>query len=256
MGYRQTTFVINLDRSPDRLEFMRRQRVGFERIAGIDGARMVPAWLASQFVGSPLTSGKIGCYASHLLVAREIVDRGLPYAIVLEDDVTLDDDFLDAAISAATDAPVGWDYIHLSSDYKRPVVHVVPLWLGRQLVRHTRMPVNTAAYLLSNAGARKRLRPRPRIRPNDMDIRYGWLDDLDVYGVYPSPARQQNDFPSDIGAYAPHTPPSLASSAYGAWWMVRKVGLRNLVRARFARSRCADGKREIAVLLSRVAERT
>lgn len=252
-----TTFVVNLDRSPDRLAYMRRQGVAFERIAGVDGAGMVPAWLKNQFDGSPLTSGEIGCYASHLLCAQEVVSRNLPYAIVLEDDVTLAYDFLDAAISAATDAPVGWDFIHLSSDFKRAVVHVVPLGLGRQLVRHTRLPVNTGAYLISHAGARKWLKPRWRRWQADMDFRYAWVNDLDIYGVYPAPARLANGFASDVAAgAATHTPPGLASSAYGVWWLARKVGIRNFMRARFARNRCVGGKRAVAVLGNRVAERT
>ena len=48
----------------------------------------VPASFALQFSHSDkcLTAGEIECYASHLLVAQQIVSRRLPYAIILEAD--------------------------------------------------------------------------------------------------------------------------------------------------------------------------
>ncbi len=262
-----TIFCINLDRSPDRMEFMRGQflRLGLtvvERVPGIDGAANVPAWMAHEFEDTPLTSGEIGCYASHLVCAWRIIAQDLSCAVVLEDDVTLQSDFIETAGAAVAAAPPGWDYIHLSSHIKRSVVHVADLTTGRTLIRHTRLPVNTAAYILSNAGARKWLKPRPRIRPNDMDVRYGWLDDLDIYGVYPSPASQEDDFESDIGGThggkrkikdPRNFAPGLASRIYGALWQARKVGATRLARGRVANitnslRRKATGQRTVAVL--------
>lgn len=259
-------WCINLDRSKHRWDFMYEQfaclGMPARRFPGVDGAGAVPEWLADEFAGTPLTSGEIGCYASHLLCATRIITERRCCAIILEDDVTLAPDFEDAAHAAIAAAPAGWDYIHLSSHIKRAVVHVADLDNGRALVRHTRLPVNTAAYVLSNAGARKWLRPRPRIRPNDMDVRYGWLDDLDIYGVYPSPASQQDDFDSDIGGThggklkikdPRNFAPGLASRLYGALWQARKVGLLKLARGRIANianstRRKATGQRTVAVL--------
>lgn len=240
-----TFFLINLDRSPHRLAHMQAQAdalgLMFERVPGIDGAANVPAWLADEFAGTPLSSGEVGCYASHLICAKMIVEREMPFAVILEDDVELEPDFMSAALKAAYVAPVGWDYIHLSTRHKRPVVHVADI-NGRKLVQHTRLPVNTAAYVLSNAGARKWLKPRQRVRPNDMDVRYAWLDDLAVFGVFPSPASQDNRFASDIGGT--HTPthrdpkrhwsPGLASDLYGIAWNMRRVGPLTLARAKVA----------------------
>lgn len=257
-------FLINLDRSPQRLAFMQKQadRTGlvFERIPGVDGAGNVPGWIASEFEGTPLTSGEVGCYASHMICAKLIVEREMPFGIILEDDVTLDGDFVATAIKAAGGAPFGWDYIHLSTHFKRPVIKIADI-NGRILVQHTRLPVNTAAYILSNAGARKWLRPRPRVRPNDIDIRYGWLDDLKIYGVFPSPAAQKNDFASDIGGTQQpdhkesrrHWSPGLCSEMYGVMWNARRVGVSNLAKARILSiaesiKRRFTGKRAVRVI--------
>jgi glycosyl transferase family 25 len=256
--------LINLDRSPDRLAFMegQAQRCGFEfeRVPGVDGAACVPAAFRDQFIDAPLSNGEIGCYASHLVCAQTIVDRGWPFAVILEDDVTLDDDFATAAANAVASAPPGWDDIHLSSNVKRSVVRVADMG-RRSLVTPTRLPVNTAAYIFSNAGARKFLAARPRIRPNDIDIRYAWIMGLNVYSVFPSPAAQMNNFESDIGGthHPGHkTPrgqwsPGIASLAYGALWNLRRLGIVTSLKARIfnivsSASRKVDGKRRIKVL--------
>lgn len=255
-------FLINLDRSPDRLAFMCQQteRAGFafERVSAVVGAA-VPDWLWTQFTGPhELTDGEIGCYASHLVVAKHIVDRGLPCAIVLEDDAILDLDFMSAATAAVQAAPDGWDYIHLCSDFKRSVVSIAEIANGRHVVQYTRWPVNTAAYIVSASGAKKWLEPRSRVRPNDMDNRYCWLQGLNVYGVYPAPAKQSNDFESDVG----HRPgkketrnwsPGFVSCVYGEAWTAAKIGyskylaaramnVANSIRKRFT------GKRRVSVI--------
>lgn len=246
-------FLINLDRSPQRLTFMQEQadKVGlvFERIAGVDGFKAVPEWMVDEFRHSQLTSGEIGCYASHLICAKLIVEREMPFGVILEDDAALDDDFVSTALKAAHGAPVGWDYIHLSTVYKRPVVQVSDI-NGRMLVRHTRLPVNTAAYVLSNAGARKLLRPRQRVRPVDMEVRYGWLDDLQIYGVFPAAATLSDAFQSDIGVTHEigardrrSWSPGLLSDLYGVLWNMRRVGVLNLVKARIMRLTGSIGRR-------------
>jgi glycosyl transferase family 25 len=171
--------------------------------------------------------------------------------------VTLDADFPLACREAVDGAPAGWDYIHLSSVIKRSVLAEQSLSGGRTLIRYSRLPVNTAAYILSNSGARKWLTPTPSRRPNDLDIRYAWLADLNVLGVFPAPARQANDFPSDIGL--PHGPelrswsPGPFSEIYLEWWTARRLRLGVYVRARLANlvnsaRRRLDGKRRVAVL--------
>lgn len=254
-------FLINLDRSPHRLQFMtvqlHSQGIDFERIRAVDGDA-VPAWMADEFKGPHnLSPSEVGCYASHLVVAQRVVGDGLPYAIVLEDDATLDPAFLSTAEDAIAHAPAGWDYIHLSSLFKRTILSVAELPCGRHhLVRYVRHPVNTAAYIVSNRGARKWLNPMPRRRPNDLDNRFAWLQGLDVYGVYPAPARQLDNFAPDIDHQLRRPrdwSPGLMSRAYGRLWTLRKIGFRNYARAKVSTLlnsvlRRIDGKLRVAII--------
>lgn len=201
-----TFFLINLDRSPERLAHMRKQaeelKITLRRVPGVDGSANLPEWLRQGAFDSEagLSSGEIGCYASHLSVCRQIREQSLDAAIVLEDDVTLAPDFEVASTSAIQSAPSGWDIIHFSTHFKRPAFPIAPLGNGRALVRYARMPSNSAAYAISSAGASKLLAAERRGRPYDLEFRYAWLRGLEVYGVYPPLACQHNASDSTIEA--------------------------------------------------------
>jgi glycosyl transferase family 25 len=253
------TFLINLDRSTDRLSFMQDQfellGMTVERFSAIEG-RNIPEWMEPEFTGPhKLSAGEVGCYASHLSIAQKIVAEGLPYAVVLEDDAILADDFLDACRLAIHRAPPGWDYIHMSSVVKRSLVLTANICQKRDLVRYTRQPVNTAAYILSNAGARKWLTPMPRVRPNDLDIRRAWAQKLSIYGVYPPPARQNHDVASTIdhGYRMRDWNDDLIARFRGSWWAASQLGFPVYAKARWlsiwnSLRRRVDGQRRVAVI--------
>jgi glycosyl transferase family 25 len=234
-------FVVNLDRSPDRLAAAREEarRIGmkFERFPAVDG-KDVPSHFRNQFLDkdgnslSKLNDGQIGCYASHLTLHDRIVRDELPYAMIVEDDSRLQDDLMLAATSAIEAAPAGWDYIHLSGILKRAVLVVASLPNGRYLVRHSRLPVNTGGYLISQRGAVKMLKPGPRLRPVDMEIRHAWLRDLDVFGIYPSPVGFSEEFPTTIGPICRRKwlvmnvwSPGLMSEMRGRFYCMGKLGM-------------------------------
>jgi len=249
-------FLINLDRSPDRLAFMQEQaeRLGLklERISAVAGTRGLPKWLAPRFVSetgeilSEMSSGEVGCYASHLVTFAKIVERGLTAAIVLEDDVTLHPDFLATAQAAISAAPEGWDCIHLSTHFKNPCFPVADLGSERQLVRYSRLPAGSAAYAISLGGASKLLAPSVRVRPFDMEFRYAWITDLDITGVYPAPAVAATGMASTIDAPwrkslkssglfwrrrlpKPRWAPDLVSQLWGTLFVKRKLGVAGTV---------------------------
>lgn len=237
-------FLINLDRSPERLARFKGHadvaRLRYERIRAIDGPREVPEWLRSQFpANSRLKPGEIGCYASHLCVCKEVVDRNLDGAIVLEDDIAFVPEFELLAMRALEKAPPSWDIIHLSSDFKRPAYPISRLTDQHTLVRFARMPAGSAAYAISRAGALKLLAHGVRAMPFDMEFRYAWLRELEVFGVSPAPAWQQFDLPSTIttprtnvsatnlgSSLKNYDKPSIASQLKGRIYVHGRLGVR------------------------------
>ena len=230
-------FVINLSAAADRLSYMSHQLGGkFERIDAVDGLA-VPRHLAYYFSGpSDLGAGEIGCYASHLLAAEQILARQLPYAVILEDDVELDPDFHEV-VGRCASILQAWDVVSLSGAKQHPHIRLSQVSSNRHVVRYLHFPKTTAAYLLSNAGSRKLLLHRPRRRPVDVDIRYGWEMGLDGYGIFPPPAHQCGKFASLI----PKAPQRFywrkdpLGYAVGRISDARKLGIFNLIRVLAAR---------------------
>jgi len=93
------TFVLNLASSYGRRQHVRSQlqRASLLEqarwISGVDGSLLSPrVTRATLREGSVLSQGEVGIWLSHLTAWHDIVESGLPYALVLEDDVVLSAD--------------------------------------------------------------------------------------------------------------------------------------------------------------------
>ena len=98
-------FLINLPRSTTRLARVSARLealgVSWERLEAIDDAELAPSERGRRFSAfgwwcctlAPPVHGQIGCALSHQKAYRKIIEEGLPFACVLEDDVVLDDRF-------------------------------------------------------------------------------------------------------------------------------------------------------------------
>lgn len=187
--------LINMDRSKSRLDqcvsLLTQYNVDFHRIEGVDGRNLSPqqlnAALAPSFSGyyKVLSKGEIGCYLSHRKCWEYMVERQLDYAVILEDDFTLQEDInsLRRYIDAI-DRP--WDCIKLMEyQDKRKAVFSLPC-LDKQLIRYDKIPSCTCAYVLSLSGAKKMLVHSEKIsRPIDIDFQYWWESDILIYGLKP-----------------------------------------------------------------------
>jgi len=88
-------YVINLDRSKDRLEYITRvfneRGLDFERIAAVDGALLsekeLDRLIAKSTWQSKLTAAEVGCFLSHRECLRQISQNNQFYAAVFEDDI-------------------------------------------------------------------------------------------------------------------------------------------------------------------------
>ena len=188
-------FFINRDCDADRRVALESELLNAgitaERISGVNGLD-VPNSLRDFFfthgkAPTALRAGEVGCYASHLQAMQTIADRDLDFAVVLEDDAVLPPNFEDA-VRTVLDAvpPSSWDIVLLYGTPTRAYKPVAPL--GAQLgkvVRYSRVPSGTVAYLVNAKGARKFLRPRKIAWPIDTDFRRPWEFGLEIFGVVP-----------------------------------------------------------------------
>jgi GR25 family glycosyltransferase involved in LPS biosynthesis len=128
--YNQPCFVINLDRSKDRLEttIPRISEAGFKninRVVGVDGKNqneLNDAWNVlknpkfdpddSEFVTYP---GKQGCYLSHLNIWKYIIDNKIGVSTVLEDDVLFHKNWKQLAEAYIVATPNDYDILYIGS---------------------------------------------------------------------------------------------------------------------------------------------
>ena len=186
-------FFINRERDRERRSFIEAQLAACglpaERIRAVDG-RDVPSALRHYFLEngeltSKLSAGEIGCYASHLLAAQHILARGLPYALIVEDDATLPASLRRDLREILDALPVDWDIVQLCADPTHAFKPITGLRQGRDIIRYSRIPGGAVGYLMSAQGARKFLARYTREWPVDTDIRQPWVFGTNVFGVMP-----------------------------------------------------------------------
>jgi GR25 family glycosyltransferase involved in LPS biosynthesis len=265
-----SVILINLDQSMDRLARMTSEfdRVGlaFQRFAGVRGTELPPN-IRPFFCGadgqivSPLKVGEIGCYASHLAIWRGIAVGGYKApALICEDDLALPADLACILARTLAKAPSGWDIIRLAFQTKRTVARVASLDSRYDLVRYSRHPQLSGAYLISRQGASKLLKPSLREHPIDGDLSRPWVFGLESYGVYPAPIAHlaEDSLIDGMGrrVFPRHTLWTRAINAFTTEKVARLLyGLRTLGVQRWTSCALQNGARKLSAHRSRSRKR-
>lgn len=179
--------------------------------------------------GRALTRGEVGCYASHWSIWREMMERGTPQMIVLEDDVVVDWAYLRRL--AATDlATEGIDYLRLYA--KRPTFQRM---IRKDFLQHSRsvaeligLAYGTQGYAITLAGAQRLVAHMSVIeRPVDDGMDRSWAHGLPNFALFPAPLFEAT-IPSDIGAnrFQPKSHPSFASFGQRNWRRMERMRMR------------------------------
>jgi glycosyl transferase family 25 len=170
------TYVINLDRRPDRLArigaHLAERGVDFIRQPACDAHSVPEAEIARVVQGSgplgQLGLGDRACTVSHTLAWQAFLDSGADHALFLEDDIFLAEDI--AAVLASDEwIPPGCHAVKLekfndgaSKLLLAPEIGHTPT--GRALHPMRSRHVGGGAYILSREGARLALAHRGRFR--------------------------------------------------------------------------------------------
>lgn len=209
-------YLINLDRSAERLQAMTARLsaagIAFERVAGVDGmalseARFQELTRRNRYY-KPLRRGEVGCYLSHVATLTRFIASGLPYALLLEDDVVLPEDLSGLLASAlalrarAHDPILAWDVLKLSNKRARHV-DLAGVDAGHRLVEFgPSVPATTAAAVWTREGARRWVSSFHGVcRPVDCDLQHPWEHGLRIRSLHPSPVTAGTE--SEMGS-TPH----------------------------------------------------
>ncbi|MFC3096000.1 glycosyltransferase family 25 protein [Alteromonas sediminis] len=203
-------FLINLDKSVERLrnadEQFKRLHIAYERMPAVYGPDLSETELNVHYSAEKnrkiyhkqLNVGEVGCYLSHRKVWQAIVEQNLDFAIVLEDDFSLNANFL-ASIAAVAAVDVEWDYIKLAEYPEKRKALSSREFNGFSLITYDKIPARTGAQAVSLSGAKKLLATSEQFgRPIDIDLQYIWEKKLRLYGLKPYPVNLKSQFASEI----------------------------------------------------------
>ena len=91
---------------------------------------------------------RFGCYMSHVLLWQKLLQMDVPYAVVLEDDAVITDNFSDELKARLQKLPDNWDIMFLNGCYKKFG------YVFDDGLRQARGGLCTFAYTISLKGAR------------------------------------------------------------------------------------------------------
>jgi glycosyl transferase family 25 len=200
--------LINLARSTDRLAACASQldsySLPFDRIEAVNGDTLDVSTVNELYnfgdssYHKHMTRGELGCYLSHARAWQAIVDEQLDYAVILEDDILLQD-HIQQGLEAITYIQQPWDVIKLAeAPAKRNAVHQIPAG-DFSLITYNKVPSRTCAQVVSLSGARKLLATSINInRPIDIELQYWWESELSVFGLKPYVVKANHDEISEI----------------------------------------------------------
>jgi len=243
------TWVINLDRAPERLARIRAQleRLGlpWTRLPAVDAQALTPAQRAAldepayrRRHGKTPAPGELGCYLSHVEAMRRFLASEAEFALVLEDDVLLHE-ALPAVLAGLVAQRARWDVAKLSAVHSgtpMPYLEVAP---GHHLAVMLTRCTGSSAYLLNRRAAERYAAGLLPMRlPYDHVYDQGWRFGLKFRLVTPTPCGHDEEIASTIVAPARrkfHWTRRLPAYAYRLGNEARRVvyGLTQALRERF-----------------------
>ena len=201
-------YVINLDCAEDRMLSMDQQLsaidVNYERIPAIKGNSLTEteinieysAALNKKYFRADLSLGEIGCYISHKNVWRKMVAENIEFAVILEDDMIIENNFI--KLFSLAETLKKYDLIKLADNRNHQPKKITKLEQPFELINFTKIPNCATGYTISLAGAKKLLSRELFYRPVDIDMQFCQELGLSVYGLRPYPINENKSFTSDI----------------------------------------------------------
>jgi len=203
-------YVINLERSPDRLEKiaaqLRQLNLPFQRIRAVDGKLATPEQnqclnlsLYKKRHGKLPTPGELGCFLSHYEAICMAAQSENNVSLILEDDAILGS-CLASTLNALAAIPASWDLVKLSGVHSGTPIQVMPMSTGETLSVMLTKCTGASAYLINKKAAlalREGLLPMSL--PIDHEIDKGWHYKFQVRAVLPFPITHNTEAVSTIG---------------------------------------------------------
>lgn len=191
-------YVINLDRSPDRLKrivhALQQTGVAYERFSAVDGRSLDLSAEAdfdadgyARLHGKKPVPNEVGCYFSHLGVMKRFLQTSHSHCLVLEDDALLPADLREVVQQVLSSSAQG-DLTLLYGNRRFVALPVARLQGERKIVGYWGKQTGATAYLVNRKAAQAFVQHLLPMRlPLDHAFSQAWLLDIRIRGVHPFP---------------------------------------------------------------------
>jgi GR25 family glycosyltransferase involved in LPS biosynthesis len=192
-------FILHLERAAPRrpqVELLRSALpFASEIMAATDGALLtqqaLDAVYARQLHGPrfsfALNRAEIGAFLSHRAAWRRIVEQGLDYALVFEDDAAIDAEAFARTCALARETRSLWEYVLAPAPQTRIAGTILAERQGVALVRPKNPPLRAIAQFVSGDAARKLLAATEKFdRPIDTFLQMNWVTGVELLALKPS----------------------------------------------------------------------
>ena len=236
-------YVINLDRSTDRLKSVTSQcedqNINLERIPAYDGNTLDLKELADDAacryeMGRSIQPGEVGCFLSHRKALEEFLLSGEEFAVILEDDAAMSKNFSraisDICLFIKRNSHLNIFAINLGpSDYKYSTTLI--RFDKVSLLRAHRFPMLTTGIFWTKHGAETILKDKNKIRfPYDNYLRMLLTREHMGLSVNP-PLISAAGFESDIDIQSNQSGRSKQNRAFFYYLLKQKRVLRDKFNA-------------------------
>jgi glycosyl transferase family 25 len=210
LGTGRCCFVINLDRSRDRLRAISTQLfaagIAYRRFPAVDGRCVSPENVqifdreAYEFRhGKHASPNEIACYLSHLGALNAFLETEARTCLILEDDAIIAPG-LGKLLDRLDARPNEWDMVFLYGNHRAMPLRLAKLDQECELVGYFARQSGAVAYLVNRKAAEAFVaRLLPMTLPYDLDFNRAWQHGIKIRGVLPFPVTTGAHV-SDIGA--------------------------------------------------------
>ena len=195
-------FIIHLERAVGRKASVEALRadlpIDSEVLPAVDGAQLSPQAVEAAYARArfspryPFALGlpEIGAFLSHRAAWRRIVDDGLDFAFVFEDDAAIDPELFAPLLEFAIAERALWTYALLPAAGLEPAGDVVAQRKKFVLLRPHAPPLRAIGQIVSRAAAERLLAlTEPFDRPVDTFLQMAWVTGETLLVLTPTPIR-------------------------------------------------------------------
>lgn len=195
-----SVYLINLDISRDRLEFMneqcKREKIEYARFPAVNGKELDISSM-DNVTNKKMTRGAVGCTLSHIGIWEDAERKGHENIMVLEDDVVLAKNFKAKLAKILSEVPDDFDILYLGGSNLK-VKRVSPN-IGVPKKTKAKGTFNTGTYaMVINKKALPVLLRENRVISDNIDqkIKNNLFGKLKCYYVLPPLVTHNNEMPS------------------------------------------------------------